>query len=451
MPDMPCHDAAAAIAVSCSRCSPAHPCLTCRALADGRAAEIAVAETICHRVRVPLPALADAGRHEPGPGWREGCAVTGALGILLAGRIGGQGGTMLIAGVTVGQPGASQLAELIHQFTASGGPSADAGDVLLLCDGCYQAAAGLAAECEDGCMQDLDHTGLCLRPSDHHCQWCGGCDRLHEMVRDEVDDRLPTVGEEDEGLWYLRWPRDRRGPYPAAQAAWDAWHDDGDAAVLEPRGNLAPAVTTEAMNEVARAIAAEIRSRRAGLAQDRHAEGFPASRRNPPESRRAQELACINGMVIALSFVIGTPYDMQAAEDLIRQAGTPDGRTATGGRHYDALVSGHAAGGEPATVSSAAFRAEAKRLAGEIGDLARAWAAATKVDANLGDDLERAGQSLVRLASMLATAIAQQNPRQAAQLHDLAAELAEAVDDYADLEEHDIGASIDIFGRLGPA
>jgi hypothetical protein len=185
------------------------------------------------------------------------------------------------------------------------------------------------------------------------------------------------------------------------------------------------------MNDVARAIAAEIASRRAGLAaQDRHAAEFPAVRSNFPGSRRAQDLACISGMVIALSFVIGAPYDVQAAEDLIRQAGLPDE--------------------EHAAASSAAFQAEAEMLAGEIGDLTQAWAAATEVDTNLGDDVLRAGHGLVHLASRLATAIARQNLRQAAQLHDLAAELAEAVCYYTGLDEHDADASIDIFGRLGP-
>ncbi len=46
-------------------------------------------------------------------------------------------------------------------------------ETILLCDGCFQAATGLLAECEDGCPQDLDHTGLCLRASPDQCQWCG--------------------------------------------------------------------------------------------------------------------------------------------------------------------------------------------------------------------------------------------------------------------------------------
>ena len=42
-----------------------------------------------------------------------------------------------------------------------------------LCDGCYQAATGLIAECEDDCEQDPRHTGLCLRDGPDDCQWCG--------------------------------------------------------------------------------------------------------------------------------------------------------------------------------------------------------------------------------------------------------------------------------------
>ncbi len=127
------------------------------------------------------------------------------------------------------------IAELLRWFRPGGTSSAGgAGGLLLLCDGCYQAATGQEAECQDGCMQDLDHTGLCLRPSSHQCQWCGGCDRLHEVSRAEVEDRLPTVGEEDQGQWFLHWTRGRQGPYPSAQAAWDAWHDDGAAALLGP-------------------------------------------------------------------------------------------------------------------------------------------------------------------------------------------------------------------------
>jgi hypothetical protein len=101
-------------------------------------------------------------------------------------------------------------------------------DIILLCDGCYQAVTGLPAVCEDGCHQGLDHTGLCLRRSGQACQWCGRPDRLREMDRDEVEGQLPTVGEENEGQWFLHWLRERQGPYPSAQAAWDDWHATGE-------------------------------------------------------------------------------------------------------------------------------------------------------------------------------------------------------------------------------
>jgi hypothetical protein len=93
-----------------------------------------------------------------------------------------------------------------------------------LCDGCFQAATGLLAECEDGCPQDTSHSGLCLRASPDECQWCGTPGRLHEVSRADVGRLLPTVGEEHEGLWFLHWADGRRGPYASAQAAWDDWH-----------------------------------------------------------------------------------------------------------------------------------------------------------------------------------------------------------------------------------
>jgi hypothetical protein len=95
---------------------------------------------------------------------------------------------------------------------------------ILLCDGCFQAATGLLAECEDRCPKDLDHTGLCLRASPDQCQWCGTPGRLREVSRADAGHLLPSVGEEDEGLWFLHWADGRRGPYPSAQAAWDDWH-----------------------------------------------------------------------------------------------------------------------------------------------------------------------------------------------------------------------------------
>jgi hypothetical protein len=44
-------------------------------------------------------------------------------------------------------------------------------NTILLCDGCFQAATGLPTDCDDGCTQELSHTGLCRRASPDHCQW----------------------------------------------------------------------------------------------------------------------------------------------------------------------------------------------------------------------------------------------------------------------------------------
>jgi hypothetical protein len=102
------------------------------------------------------------------------------------------------------------------------GTSADS--VLLLCDGCYETATGQLAECEDGCPQDLDHAGLCRRAGTAGCQWCGAEERLHEVRRADVEHLLPTVGEDNEGQWFLHWTREQQGPFPSERAAWDAWH-----------------------------------------------------------------------------------------------------------------------------------------------------------------------------------------------------------------------------------
>ena len=46
--------------------------------------------------------------------------------------------------------------------------------------------------------------------------------------------RLPTVGEEDEGCWYLHYTDGTQGPFPSAQAAWDYWHAHGDGETSVP-------------------------------------------------------------------------------------------------------------------------------------------------------------------------------------------------------------------------
>ena len=104
-----------------------------------------------------------------------------------------------------------------------------AAEQLLLCDGCFQAATGLLAGCQDGCRHgDPGHYGLCLRASPDECQWCGAPGRLREVPRAEVQHRLPTVGEEDEGIWHLRYADGAQGSFPSAQAAWGYWHANGD-------------------------------------------------------------------------------------------------------------------------------------------------------------------------------------------------------------------------------
>jgi hypothetical protein len=107
---------------------------------------------------------------------------------------------------------------------------------LLLCDGCYQSGTGLLAECEDGCPHDLDHTGLCLRGSPGECQWCGKPDRLREVLRASIEHPLPTVGEEDEGRWWLHFTDGAEGPFPSAQAAWDYWHGNPPPPARTPAG-----------------------------------------------------------------------------------------------------------------------------------------------------------------------------------------------------------------------
>lgn len=136
-------------------------------------------------------------------------------------------GTAAVAVHVAGEGGPAGAGErwVAGLYPAPPGP---AEQQLLLCDGCFQAAAGLLAECQDGCPHgDLDHDGLCLRDSPSECQWCGSPGRLHEVPRASVGQRLLTVGEEDEGLWHLHFTDGAQGPFPPAQAAWDYWHGNG--------------------------------------------------------------------------------------------------------------------------------------------------------------------------------------------------------------------------------
>jgi hypothetical protein len=109
-----------------------------------------------------------------------------------------------------------------------------AAEQLLLCDRCFEAATGLLAVCQDGCTRDLDHDGPCLRDSPDECQWCGATGRLHEELGVNIAGCLPTVGEDGEGLWFLRYADGAQGPFPSAQAAWDYWHANGEGETPAP-------------------------------------------------------------------------------------------------------------------------------------------------------------------------------------------------------------------------
>lgn len=85
------------------------------------------------------------------------------------------------------------------------------------------------------------------------------------------------------------------------------------------RGVAAPGQALNAGgSQVAAAIVTEIRARREGLADDeRRARRFPHSRRNLTRRQRENEAAFVNGLLLALTHVLGRPYDIGAAELLI--------------------------------------------------------------------------------------------------------------------------------------
>jgi hypothetical protein len=66
------------------------------------------------------------------------------------------------------------------------------------------------------------------------CQWCGAPGRLHEVPRADVERRLPTVGEEDEGTCWLHYTDGSQGPFPSAQDAWDYWPGEGHRQAASP-------------------------------------------------------------------------------------------------------------------------------------------------------------------------------------------------------------------------
>lgn len=149
-------------------------------------------------------------------------------------RVNRLSGTAAVAVSVAGEGGPGGTGE---QWVGSLYPAAPgAAYQLLLCDGCFQAATGVLAQCQDDCMRALDHDGLCLRDSPGECQLCGAPGRLHEELLVNIVRRLPTVGEEDEGTWWLRYAGGAQGPFPSAQAAWDYWHANGDSEIPAPSG-----------------------------------------------------------------------------------------------------------------------------------------------------------------------------------------------------------------------
>lgn len=72
---------------------------------------------------------------------------------------------------------------------------------------------------------------------------------------------------------------------------------------------------------VARQLASEIRHRRIGLAnEDLTAAGIIHRSYARSKKLRDEDRARLNGMVLALTYVLGKPSDMQAAEALIADA-----------------------------------------------------------------------------------------------------------------------------------
>jgi hypothetical protein len=73
--------------------------------------------------------------------------------------------------------------------------------------------------------------------------------------------------------------------------------------------------------EVARQIADEIRHQSTGLDnEDRQAAGIALSSYARAKKYRDQDRAKVNGMRIALTFVLGRPNDMQLADAFIADA-----------------------------------------------------------------------------------------------------------------------------------
>ncbi len=98
----------------------------------------------------------------------------------------------------------------------------------------------------------------------------------------------------------------------------------------------------------------------------------------------------------------------------------------------------------------ARLAAHVQRLAADLDELTTAWDAVDEVDSNLGTDVENVGRRVVCLLDDLRAHIIATDALRASQLLRYILDLEDAVNDYAELDEHDTNASIDIFDRLAP-
>jgi hypothetical protein len=96
------------------------------------------------------------------------------------------------------------------------------------------------------------------------------------------------------------------------------------------------------------------------------------------------------------------------------------------------------------------FHAHIRYLSKEIAELTADWDAVEEVDTNLGADVETLGCRLVCLLDDLHRRLAGVDAQRGSQLLRFLRELNDAVDYYAELDEHETHASVDIFDRLAP-
>jgi hypothetical protein len=113
-------------------------------------------------------------------------------------RVSSLSGTAAVAVYVAGEGGPDGAGERWVAGLHPAPPSA--AEQLLLCDGCFQAATGLLAGCQDGCPHgDPGHDGLCLRDGPSECQWCGTQGRLRSAL---MSLREPKAGR----MSLVRWP-----------------------------------------------------------------------------------------------------------------------------------------------------------------------------------------------------------------------------------------------------